>query len=289
MLVGNVLPKERVTIELAYATELSEGEKNDSARFHLPAHIGARYGTPPPGAFARHSSPPTAAFSKSNDVEFELSLSIEAASPIRQISCPSHPITTELGPDPALPNVDALPVANYARVSFATTSSLDKDFILEIHAAGLDAPRCFAEVTADSSAFALTLVPKFKLPDVTEQEYLFLVDRSGSMNGERISMAKKALVVLLRSLPHKGTHFNVLSFGSTCSALWEGGSKSYGQQSLKDATDHVDTMGADYGGTEMRRALEETFKLRDNGKHTSVFLLTDGDVSGDCACRLSKY
>ncbi|KAJ7913090.1 vault protein inter-alpha-trypsin domain-containing protein, partial [Mycena leptocephala] len=45
--VGNIPSNEQVQIELVYATELSEDEENDSIRFHLPVHLGHRYGEAP--------------------------------------------------------------------------------------------------------------------------------------------------------------------------------------------------------------------------------------------------
>lgn len=228
--VGNLLPKEKAIIELYYSTELTENEVNDSIRFHLPAHIGARYGQGP-------SSKPSPSFftlSPSTSTSFfHLDLSIESISPIRQIGSPSHTISTSLGPDPSLPNAAELPFSNFARVTFASNSTLDHDFILTLQCTGLDAPRCIAELHPlpehDTAALSLSMVPKFKLPDIGEQEYLFLVDRSGSMGGERISMARKALVVLLRSLPKEGTRFNIVSFGNNSSALWSKGSRAYSQ------------------------------------------------------------
>ncbi|ORY91748.1 von Willebrand factor type A domain-domain-containing protein [Leucosporidium creatinivorum] len=277
--VGNILPHENVTVELSYSTELTEDEVNDSIRFHLPAHIGARYGEEP------SSKPSPSLFSLSPSTStsfFHLDLAIESVAPIRQIGSPSHTISTSLGPEPSLPNASEIPFSNYARVTFSSDSTLDKDFILTLQSTGLDAPRCLAELhpspEQDTAALSLSMVPKFKLPDIGEQEYLFLVDRSGSMGGERISMARKALVVLLRSLPKEGTRFNIVSFGNSSSALWSNGSRGYSQATLDEATKHVDGMDADFGGTEMRKALEATFSSRKTDKPTSVFVLTDGDA-----------
>ncbi|KAM0788674.1 hypothetical protein ACM66B_002772 [Microbotryomycetes sp. NB124-2] len=268
--IGNILPQERVTIELTYATELTEDETNDSIRLHIPAYIGDRYGNGP----AHVSNVSSGAFTK-----FELEASFEMLSPIRQISSPSHPVTTTLGPDPAIDDSDNIQVANFARINFSTSSTLDKDIVIAVKATGLDSPRCTLEQHANqgSAALRLTFVPKFELSPLQEQEYLFLVDRSGSMGGERIEMARKALVVMLRSLPAKGTSFNVLSFGSSSDSLWKR-SKVYDQDSLAQATKHVDAMDANFGGTEMNAALKYTFERRDQAIPTSVILLTDGDA-----------
>ncbi|GAA6037833.1 hypothetical protein JCM8097_005062 [Rhodosporidiobolus ruineniae] len=273
--VGNILPNETVTIELTYATELTEGETSDSIRFHLPSRVGARYGGPPAGLFG--AAAPVA--QTASNAPFDLRVNIELASPISKISCPSHAVETSLGPPSSPPNASSLPFAHYARLSFSTPTTLERDFILELHSPGLDKPRCLAErhPVADTAAVSLTLVPRFKLPDVEGQEFVFLVDRSGSMQGSRIEMARKALVVLLRSLPHKGTAFNVVSFGSSNQHLWPEGSRPYNQSTLDEATRHVDSMQADFGGTETRSALEAVFEKRKSDRPTAVFLLTDGD------------
>ncbi|KAJ7682878.1 von Willebrand factor type A domain-containing protein [Mycena rosella] len=277
--VGNIPSNEQVQIELVYATELSEDEESDSIRFHLPVHIGARYGEAPqstPFVFRN-----TVFISSSSRVPFlTIAASVEAIAPISKIGSPSHTVSTELGPDPKLPNFKELPFSNYARVSLSSDSALDKDFLLTIKSAGFDAPRCVAELhpAHDTVALGLTLVPRFKLPDLSRQEFVFLVDRSGSMSGKRIAAARKALVVMLRSLPHQESLFQIMSFGNRCTALWAAGSKPYNQQTLEQATRHVDAMQADYGGTEIRAALQQCFKASKGDRPMSVLVLTDGDA-----------
>ncbi|KAJ6508609.1 vault protein inter-alpha-trypsin domain-containing protein [Mycena sanguinolenta] len=246
--VGNIQPHETVRIELLYATVLAEDEENDSIRFHLPVHIGARYGQAP-------SSELAAQHSNTSDTFLEISVNVESVSPIAKIGCPSHTVSTELGPDPALPNAHELPFSNYARVSLSSTAALDKDFVLTVKSAGLDAPRCVAErhPTNLTTAVVFTLVPRFKLPEVARQEFIFLVDRSGF-------------------------GLQIASFGNTCTMLWDEGSQPYNQATLDEATQYVDGMQANYGGTLVRDALVRCFAARKTDRPTSVFVLTDGAV-----------
>ncbi|KAF8905712.1 von Willebrand factor type A domain-containing protein [Mucidula mucida] len=266
--VGNIAPQEEVQVELVYATELTEDEESDSVRFLLPVHIGSRYGSGP------------SLFTPNSSSFININVAIETMTPIRKIGCPSHSISTELGPDPVLPNANQLPFSNYARISLSADTPLQKDFVLTILSAGLDTPRCVAELHPehDTIGMALTLVPRFSLPDRPNQEFIFLVDRSGSMDGNRIAAARKALVVMLRSLPHKNAVFQIASFGSHSDLLWKAGSRPYNQETLDEATKFVDSMGANYGGTGIRMALAMCFRARDKNRAMSIFLLTDGDA-----------
>lgn len=120
-------------------TELTEDEESDSVRFHLPMHIGCRYGLAPtaptsPSTFGRSASFMT------------INVAVETMTPIKKLACPSHAVSTELGPDPDLPNANDLPFANYARLSLSSDSPLDKDFVLSVKSVGLDSPRCIAEL-----------------------------------------------------------------------------------------------------------------------------------------------
>eukprot|EP00347_Sterkiella_histriomuscorum_P019333 403342045 len=64
-------------------------------------------------------------------------------------------------------------------------------------------------------------------------DYIFLIDRSGSMRGKRIRLAVQALQLFLHSLP-MGCKFNVVSFGSTYTKMFKK-SKKYDNKSLQSA------------------------------------------------------
>ncbi len=89
-------------------------------------------------------------------------------------------------------------------------------------------------------------------------EYIFFLDRSGSMDGSRIETAKEALVIFLKSLP-ENSYFNIVSFGSTYSIMFNA-SKKYQKSTLNEALKNIEQMKADMGGTEILKALEECMK-----------------------------
>ena len=53
-------------------------------------------------------------------------------------------------------------------------------------------------------------------------EFVFIVDRSGSMSGSKMKHTVDALQLCLRSLP-EGSYFNIVSFGSRFKCLFMGG------------------------------------------------------------------
>lgn len=120
---------------------------------------------------------------------------------------------------------------------FQSTTFLDQDFELVVQANELDRSRCFAEKDPrhpGTIALQLMLIPNFKLPSIPKQEYLFLIDRSGSMRSGRLDMAKQCVTLLLRCLPNKHTVFNIFDFESNHGQLWQR-SRPYDNQTLREA------------------------------------------------------
>ncbi|KAJ8390152.1 hypothetical protein AAFF_G00110260 [Aldrovandia affinis] len=109
-------------------------------------------------------------------------------------------------------------------------------------------------------------------------EFIFLIDRSGSMSGVNISRVKDAMVVILKSLV-PACLFNIIGFGSTFKTLFST-SQSYSEETLAAACEHIKKIRADMGGTNILAPLN--WILRQpvcRGHPRLLFLLTDGAVS----------
>ena len=113
---------------------------------------------------------------------------------------------------------------------------------------------------------------------------MFLVDCSGSMQGQSMELAKEALQVFLHSLP-ANSYFNIVIFGSSYQVLFPEGSRRYDDLTLKDAKVSAAGISANLGGTEILQPLEHILKQPLLARHPrQVFVLTDGQVSNSSAC-----
>ncbi|XP_072304931.1 von Willebrand factor A domain-containing protein 5B1 [Eucyclogobius newberryi] len=109
-------------------------------------------------------------------------------------------------------------------------------------------------------------------------EFVFLIDRSGSMSGVNINRVKDAMVVILKSLV-PGCMFNVVGFGSTFKSLFSV-SQNYEEDALALACDYVRKIRADMGGTNILAPLSWILRQPAFSSHPRLlFLLTDGAVS----------
>jgi len=107
---------------------------------------------------------------------------------------------------------------------------------------------------------------------------IFLIDRSGSMQGTSVQEVRNALQLCLRSMI-PGCCFNIVGFGSTFQSLFSD-SQPYDEQSLAAASAHVTEMQADLGGTEILEALRFVLtRPRHATLPRQVVVVTDGQVT----------
>ncbi|TXT11179.1 hypothetical protein VHUM_01930 [Vanrija humicola] len=266
--IGNVPAGETVTVKIEYLGVLQHDAQVDGIRLTIPTAVAPRY-----GQSDVYSTPAQLA-----DEPFKVTVDAEvpAGSAIKSIQSPSHGIAVSIGTLSTAP--DDEPSFTKASATLALKStSLDKDFVIQVVASNLGEPSAVLEThptIPNQRALMASLVPKFDLPSEAP-ELVFICDRSGSMGG-KIDDLKSALRIFLKSLP-VGVKFNICSFGSSFDFLWPK-SQSYSAVTLQSATTYVDGFAANYGGTEMLQPVAATFKQRYTDINLEVFLLTDGEI-----------
>lgn len=272
--IGNIPAKEKVIVEITYLGELKHDAEVDGARFTIPTAIASRYGTVSNSQVGLQED--TYHPTNTAGIEITVDVAVDEASVIRGLQSPSHPIRVTLGRTSKM-SEDAFDTHHASANLALGTTELDKDFILLVLAKEQALPRALLETHPEipnQRALMATLVPKYNLPSI-RPEIVFVADRSGSMN-DKIPTLKSALRVFLKSLP-VGVKFNICSFGSNHSFLWPR-SKTYEQSSLDQALKHVNSFGADFGGTEMFEPLKDTVENRYKDMQLEVMVITDGQI-----------
>ncbi|EEU35305.1 uncharacterized protein NECHADRAFT_36894 [Fusarium vanettenii 77-13-4] len=267
--IGNVPAGEKIQVDITYLGELKHDAEVDGVRFTIPTHIVPRYGT-------ALSLGDGSNVIRDEGIAFSIDAEMPQGSSIKSIQSPSHPISVNIGTTSTTESEE--PSLRRASATLQQNATfLEKDFIVQVVATNIGEPSAILEThptIPNQRALMTTLVPKFKLPS-EKPEIVFICDRSGSMGGT-IPDLKAALEIFLKSLP-VGVKFNICSFGSHFSFLWDR-SQTYSKDSLDKALRHIKSFDADFGGTEMYQPVEATFKKRYTDMNLEIFLLTDGAI-----------
>jgi Ca-activated chloride channel family protein len=260
--IGNLKPNEEAVIEYSYSQLLRFEEGN--VRITLPTTVAPRYGDSTEGGIKEHQGVETDFL-----VEYPFTLSLLLSGGIENatIECPSH-------------QVQVAKKDTVVEVGLVRSGFLDRDFILNL--SKLENQSYFI-VTPDKQMGpeGCTVLASFCPPVLANQleenaDIKILVDCSGSMEGDSIESAKRALHHVLSQL-RENDRFSYSLFGSrvkhTFSIL-----KPVNQFNIGAASVLVSNTEANMGGTEIEEALISTFKLKGAEKKADVLLITDGEV-----------
>jgi hypothetical protein len=222
--IGSIPARQTVTAKLVLVMDLMDDELKDQVRFLLPMFLGCRYGPEPEGV--EEAARPSA------QTRLRIAIDIQMSGIIHDVSSPSH---SDLLKQSRYVTSEGQTSRRRRTAKIRSPTFLTQNFVLTVRAEGLDEPRCFAERGESGFiALQLTMVPKFSLPPIPSQEFIFLVDRSGSMAGNSMETCKNALSLLLPLLPNARTSFNLYSFGDSCDGLWSR-SRAYNEVTLREA------------------------------------------------------
>jgi Ca-activated chloride channel homolog len=274
---GNLKPKQAATIGISYEAPLERVDRSIRVRF--PTTIAPRYvsaaGSTDPLQTAMDADALNPPHALHVPYGVEMRIEVRLGPEVRGLSSPSHRVTVERPSQPSEAWV----------VGFAGgIAEMDRDIVLEIETARETEPQVqLARGPDDARYLALTFVPEFDELETAEphsSETVFLVDCSGSMQGESILQAIRALELCLRSLS-AGDTFNVCRFGSTFQLL-SAKSLAYSAATLEQALEFI-RLGADLGGTEIYAPLAKILAQPPSYGIRNVVVLTDGQVSNEPA------
>ena len=256
--LGNIKPGENVTVELRCAHLLRfEWER---VRLTIPTVVGLRYGDPhAEGGLAPHES---VASDGKAFYGFKLKLTICGGIGMSKISSPSH-------------NISVSPVFDGVLIELAQ-AELDRDFVLLFEDVRVDSFAQFVRYE-DESMIVASFAPKMTEAETSPLALKILVDCSGSMSGCRIQQAVKGLREVVGLLSDRD-YVSYSRFGSDVQRETKGLllADAKAVQNLLELFDKTD---ANLGGTEMRKALMDTFAIPfPEGFPPVVLLITDGDV-----------
>jgi Ca-activated chloride channel family protein len=265
--VGNLRPGEQVELQIRYVA-LATRDGN-AVRLSIPTTVAPRY---VPKGPAEVGEPEASRVNPEHwpSVPYGLSVTVDISeAELRRVESPSHPIRNTLR-------------SGGATVELAQDEvALDRDFVLLIERAEPQKPVIRVAREDDGRRVAmLTFMPEDVSASEKGHEVLFLLDCSGSMAGDSIAQARRALQLCVRAL-HADDTFNVVCFGSTHKALWPA-PRTFDEESLEEATRHIESIEANLGGTEILRPLTALLEApHDALRERRVLVLTDGQVSNE--------
>jgi Ca-activated chloride channel family protein len=199
-----------------------------------------------------------------------INVSVRSSTALKAIYSPSHDVSVSRSGD------------FQAKVGYeASNVKPDRDFILYYAVTqddiGLNLltfrPSSPVQGSGEDGFFVMLVAPKVEVPagQVIAKDVILVLDISGSMQGQKIDQAKRALNYVLDQL-NTGDRFNIITFSTGTNAY----ASSLQPASVRsDGRNFVSRLKAE-GSTDINRALLEAMSNVDKERPAIVIFLTDG-------------
>jgi Ca-activated chloride channel family protein len=271
MNVANILPGDEIKVELNYTELLVPTDR--VYEFVYPTVVGPRYSN----SSVETASPseqwvenPYLHQGKPPSDTFDITASLAAGLPIRDIESPSHKVAiTYSGPAVATIRLDK-------------SEELDgnRDYILRYRLDGDRIQSGLLLYEGERENFFLLMMqpPKRVMKEqIPGREYIFIVDVSGSMHGFPLDISKKLLKNLIGNL-RPTDKFNVLLFSGGSSVMSEQ-SVHATSENMQRAVNFIERQQGG-GGTELLAAFKRALGLvQSEGYSRTIVIATDGYVT----------
>lgn len=199
-------------------------------------------------------------------MSFVIAGSIKSSDPLKNVYCPTHPIALHREGE------------NEARLSFETNDlKADKDFKVYYTLSRDDVGiSVLSHKEGDEGYFLLMAAPKYATDAkrVPPKEVVFVMDVSGSMQGNKLEQARKAAKHIVDNLG-ADDYFNLVTFSDHVQMFQQEQVKATRNQ-VQRALEFIDRLEA-AGGTDINASLGTAVKMF---KHSNIarmiIFLTDG-------------
>lgn len=271
MNVANIMPGDDIKVELKYTELLVPTDRVYD--FVYPTVVGPRYSNQTADTASpaeRWVANPYLHAGEAPPYTFDISVTIAAGMPIRELTCSSHKVNAQYS-GPSVANVT---------LDKSETQGGNRDYILRYR---LDGDRIQSGLLLyegpKENFFVLMMQPPKRITsaNIPGREYVFIVDVSGSMHGFPLEISKKLLKTLIGNL-RPSDRFNVL--------LFSGGSSVMSEESLPATTEniaraiHIIESQKGGGGTELLPALKRALSLKKPENYArTIVIATDGYVT----------
>ncbi|HJN80707.1 MAG TPA: VIT domain-containing protein, partial [Phycisphaerales bacterium] len=279
--VANIEPGKSIDIDITYFGALPY--RNGGFEFVFPMVVGPRYNPPGssdpihavPRGGAQYTTDGTAvsylAPNERSGHDIDINLTLDAGVSIESLKSPTHAVTIDR----------TSPVAATVKLSPLDTIP-NRDFVLRWEVAGEDLKTAMLTHTDERGGyFTLMLVPPAELAglDRAPMEMVFVIDCSGSMRGEPLTLARQAVKRALRSM-QPGDTFQIIRFSQSAAQM--------APQPLAATADNV-AAGIRYldaleagGGTNMIYGIKSALAFNHDDTHVrSVVFMTDGYIGNE--------
>lgn len=272
MNTANIIPGDTIVVELNY-TEVLTPEKGDYT-FVYPTVVGPRYSgkeVDPNNEDNKFIESPYTTEGTMPTYLFDFKLNLYSAIPIENIGCNSHRM------DVSYKDLNHIEL----KLNKAETNGGNRDVIVNYSLKGksIESGVMLYE-GKDENFFLMMVQPPAQVlkEDIPPREYIFIVDVSGSMNGQPLDISKNLMRNLVLNLKPTDM-FNVVLF-SGASRLLNETSLPANEENIKKAVSFVDnTRGG--GGTEVLGALKvaNAIPRADDDVSRTFVIITDGYVA----------
>ncbi|MGJ8681021.1 marine proteobacterial sortase target protein [Paraglaciecola sp.] len=278
--VANIGPRETIEISIEYQQTLDYKDQKYSLRF--PMTITPRY-TPPDTSDSKLENTPVYHASKSTN-KVNLVANLKTGFELKNLESEFHTITTKRLSDGS------------RHIELSEAQVANKDFVLSWQPELSAQPQIShfkQNVDGEEYGLIMLLPPQPQQESNTQaiqtnREVIFVLDTSGSMEGESIVQAKQALILAVNQLANQDS-FNLIEFNSYAQNLWSS-PKIASNENKSLAIEFVAELQAN-GGTHMSKAFNLAFEqppsaIQETQEQASsrlrqIVFITDGSVSNE--------